>query len=273
MMKRINFWFILSAIFLTFLATSACENTFDPLEEKDLHFTMFGAFDLSKNVQWVRVMPVMDSLVWTSPKRIDAQVFLEQTRTGETVELTGTQVQFGGYYAWNFSTSYAIQEGEEYQLTAVNSEGNSSTVTFEMPMDFPAPTVEYYTTSESGRVYGTGVDTLVVADGIYDVSVVIDNQPRRFYDVRISHLEDVVYGENGDFEFRLADVQAIAEKFGVRSSRVGILTRTLEVASGNDDWPDVAGLTQEEIVLPEINSNVENGMGVVSGIVSKRVSF
>jgi hypothetical protein len=217
-------------------------------------------------------MPVLDSLVWRTPRPIDAEVRLIQTSTGQETELNDSLFTFQkNFYAWNFWTTLPMEEGEEYKLIAEDSEGNRSTATFQMPQNFPYPNVEYSYRTETGWVRGSGVDTLVVADAIYDVKLKFEDSDHIEYGLKISHLEDVNYDENGNFEFSLNDKRTIASKFNLRQMAVEILRREVEVVSGNEDWPDVVGLVKEEIVLPNINSNVDNGMGVVMGIVSRRV--
>ena len=265
-LRKLLFFLVLTTIGVS------CEHSFEPIKVNDnAQFSLYGAFDLSADTQWVRVMPVLDSLVWRTPKPIDAEVRLIHTSSGEETILNDSLFVFPkGYFAWNFWTSNQLIEGEEYRLIAEDSEGNQSSATFHMPMNFPDPTVEYSYITERGRVYGSGVDTLVVADGIYDITINRGGELETEYGVRISHLKEVQYGSNGDFEFLIHDLRAIAEKFSVRQNDIGILYREMEVASGNEDWPDVADLVQDEIILPQINSNVVNGTGVVVGIVSKR---
>ncbi len=72
--KRANssclFFFITSILYVL----SACDSSFNPLAENNrFNFTIYATLDLSTDTQWVRVMPVRDS-IFTTPKPIDAMV-------------------------------------------------------------------------------------------------------------------------------------------------------------------------------------------------------
>lgn len=275
MLKKPDTFHIVCILVIAFFVATGCENSFEPLETNDsAQFSMHGTFDLSADTQWVRIMPVMDSLAWTSPKPMDVEVHLMESRTGQRTTLNDSIFTFQkGLYAWNFWTAFQMNEGEEYKIIAEDSEGNSSSATFQMPLDFPAPSINYSHFTESGKVSGTGADTLVVADAIYDVSIELTHSTLNKYGVKISHLNEVNYGENGAYEFRLDAKRNIGEKFNVRQTTVSINRREVLVVKGDKNWPHIKGLVKEEIVLPNLNSNVENGIGVVVGIVSKRVQL
>lgn len=268
--RLVSLWLV---VMLMVSGMAGCENSFEPFEENHgFNFTMFGALDLSADTQWVRVMPVMDSLVSRSSKPIDAQVTLTRLSDGQTTVLNDSLFKFRDeFYAWNFWTTVPLQEGEEYRIVAEASDGRTSSATLTIPPDFPTPLVEYYPRNERGRVYGTGIERVVVADGIYNVRISDEDDIIKQGWVHVPHAYDVYYYENGQFEFELYDVNTIAERYGVRANNVGILDREVLVVSGTSDWPDFEGLLREEYVLPDIQSNVENGLGVVSGIVSKRI--
>lgn len=250
-----------------------CENTFEPFEkDHGLNFTMFGALDLTADTQWVRVMPVMDSLVSRSPNPIDAEVSLIRLSDGHKTVLNDSLFKFRDeYYAWNFWTTEPLQESEEYKIVAEASDGRTSSATLSIPPDFPTPLVQYFPRNERGWVYGTGIERVVVADGIYNVRIIDDGVLIKQGWIHVPHVYDVYYNENGQFEFELYDVRTIAKRYGVPLNSVGILDREVLVVSGTSDWPDFEGLLREEYVLPNLQSNVENGLGVVSGIVSKRI--
>lgn len=97
------------AIFVIFLALFGigCETEFDPLQERDRYpFSMYGFLDLHADTQWVRVMPVLDSLVTHNPEPIDAHVTLTREMTGETTVLDDSLFFYGSFaYAWNYRTA------------------------------------------------------------------------------------------------------------------------------------------------------------------------
>jgi hypothetical protein len=76
---------------LPLLAGSAlvagCDHPFEPFQENTLGpFSVFGYLDLNADVQWVRVMPIRQTLL-AEPGPIDAVVTLEHLGTGRVVTL------------------------------------------------------------------------------------------------------------------------------------------------------------------------------------------
>lgn len=272
MQQKSNLVSIWLVVLLMVSGMAGCENSFEPFEENyGLHFTMFGALDLSADTQWVRVMPIMDSLVSRSSKPIDAQVSLTRLSDGQKTILNDSLFKFRDeFYAWNFWTTVPLQEGGEYRIEAKASDGRTSSATFTIPPDFPTPLVEYYPRNETGRVYGSGVERVVVASGIYYVQTISDHGQLLRQWVHVPHAYEVEYFGNNNFQFTLNDQRTIAERLGVSTLGITILDREVLVASGTSDWPDYEGLLREEYVLPDVQSNVENGLGVVSGIVTKK---
>ncbi len=267
--KLASLWLV---VLLMVSGMAGCENSFEPFEENDnLHFTMFGALDLSADTQWVRVMPIMDSLVSRSSKPIDAQVSLTRLSDGQRTILNDSLFKFRDeFYAWNFWTTVPLQEGGEYRIEAEASDGRTSSATLTIPPNFPTPRVEYSTRNEAGRVYGSGIERVVVASGIYYIQTIGSNGEILRQWIHIPHAYEVEYFGNNNFQFTLNDQRTIAESLGISIFGITILEREVLVVSGTSDWPDFEGLLREEYVLPDIQSNVENGLGVVSGIVSKK---
>lgn len=249
-----------------------CENSFEPFEENHgLHFTMFGALDLSADTQWVRVMPIMDSLVIRSPRPLDAEVSLTRLSDGQRTILNDSLFRFRDeFYAWNFWTTVPLQEGEEYRIEAKASDGRTSSATLTIPQNFPTPKVVYSTRNEAGRVFGSGIDRVVVADGIYFIQTIGEEGELLRRWIHVPHAYEVDYFGDNEFQFTLNDRRTIGERLGTSANGITILEREVLVAAGTSDWPDFEGLLREEYVLPDIQSNVENGLGVVSGIVTKK---
>lgn len=273
--KRKTLYSLLTALLLfAVVAGSGCNNTFDPLMENDrYHFSMYGALDLSVDTQWVRVMPVMDSLISRSSSPIDASVSLTRLSDGHRVLLNDSLFSYreGDFYAWNYWTTETLIEGESYRLEAETSGGLSSSVEVDMPMDFIQPRVFYTEGAEAGMVYGGGVDRVVVADGVYTVIQYDESgRPLPEREVVVPHISDIKYDNQGGYRFQLGDLTAIRLELG-DGGVFTIVNREVLVASGTDDWPDLFDYEKPQYVLPNIQSNVENGLGVVAGIVSKRI--
>src|SRR5690242_19115402 len=70
------------------LLLACCEKPFEPLAPGGTAvFSIYGHLDAAADTQWVRVMPVRESLV-TEPIQIDAVVTLEELETGKTVVMS-----------------------------------------------------------------------------------------------------------------------------------------------------------------------------------------
>ena len=130
-------------VFLFALSTSACEQTIDPLAPTEMAFSIFGHLDVSSDVQWIRVGSFRTT-IFTSADPVDGVVTIENLDTGELVDPTPVRStwvsgNFGdSLYAYNFRTTELFRPESTYRLTAVRSDGNSSSVTVRTPPDFLA---------------------------------------------------------------------------------------------------------------------------------------
>lgn len=135
--------------------------------------------------------------------------------------------------------------------------------------------VEYTEGDEKGVVFGSGVENLVVAQTTYEVSILDDTgQGSASFDVILSHLHASHVEANGDYYFEIDAWPLLIRALGAPRSRIIIVARKkILVASGSDDWPDLSGLVEAGVSLPEVGSNVENGAGLVAGIASRLIPF
>lgn len=260
------------------MTLTSCENTFEPLQENDrFYFSIFGALDASSDTQWVRVMPVRESIL-TSPEPLDAKVTLTRKSTGEVYELEDSLfTPRNGYYAWNFWTTANIEAGEEYYFEAENSEGEISSADVFIPDDFPTPIVDYQEGDFLGQIHVNQVERLVVVDIVYYFRITSQDGVSSLYSDSYSQMDDIRPGV-GDHSYTVysypnEDFADLNDKHV--TDRTGIIHEKQEVliVSGGPGWPETGDLTEEERFLPGAISNVENGLGILAGIVSKRVPF
>lgn len=252
-----------------------CEQTFEPLKENDrYYFSIFGTLDASADTQWVRVMPVRDS-IFTSPELPSARVTITDVSTGTTHEMEDSLFTIrDDYYAWNYWTTADIKTGEEYLFEATNSEGGTSTVHVFVPNDFPAPPVDYEEGDPVARIYVDDVERLVIADIIYYFRTIDQSGISPIYSESISQMGDIRVERDGTLVVYGYPVQGrgeISERYGTERSSVVHEWQEVRVISGGPGWPDVGDLTEQERFLPGAISNVEKGLGVLAGIVSKRL--
>ncbi len=138
----------ISVLFLPLvLLVTSCELTFEPLRQNNqYYFSMNGYLDAEVDTQWVRIMPVRDTLFF-EPKPIDATVTLEEVGSGQSVTMNDSLFSYvQGTYAYNFWTTMEIQPEHTYRITATDSDGKASYVEITIPEDFPGPYVNiiYY---------------------------------------------------------------------------------------------------------------------------------
>ena len=257
-----------------FVAFTGCENNFQPLvENHSQHFSIYGVLDASADTQWVRVMPVRKSIL-TSPEPIDAQVTITHIESGEKVILNDSLFNSRpGYFAWNFWTTAPVNTGETYLFEARDSDGNTSSAEIEIPDDFPTPKVIYERGDYIARIQVQGVENLSVARIFYFFTTgsVPDIGP--VYYESISQLNDVRNGIGGleIHAYPAEDMGEISESWGTDRINVYHQWQEVMIVSGGDEWPDYQELDIGEEFLPDTESNIVNGVGVLAGAVSKTV--
>lgn len=273
--KLTNKLILLLAVFSIAVGTG-CDNTFDPLKENDQYvFSMYGAADLHGEFTKIRVMPIGDTLIPTDPEPNETQVTLIRNSTGEETVLNDSlsQLRFNTY-VWNYLTSENLHANEEYTLLAETPDGDHSTASINLPSELPVPTIESYTPDiEEGVFSGTSEDPVVTIETRYLVQVIteFDCEPER--ELVFSHLDDVTVYQDGRYYLEVRNASAIARELGPTVEDFQINGRELVVISSGEDWPDTSDLSEEEIVLPDMVTNVEQGTGLVAGVAGRRVQI
>jgi len=264
-------------LFAAFLlpVTIGCENSFAPLEDNDRYnYSIYGTLDLYADTQWVRVMPVIETLIPDDSTDPGVEVTLTRASTGDTSLLNDSLFVFGAgaAYVRNYWTTMPLFPNEEYILQAEGPDGRTSSSRVTVPSSLPLPLVEYSQEDETGQVTGTSDDPLVVVETIYYVQEITEVGLGPEEMVRFSQLEKLIFNRARD-EYRLQvnDRLALARELNLGEDEFVVNRRELLIVTGSEDWPDLSDLTELEIVLPEVVSNVENGTGVVAGIASRRV--
>ncbi|WP_265764067.1 hypothetical protein [Fodinibius salsisoli] len=229
---------------------------------------MYGYLDASADTQWVRIMPVRDSLFY-NPKEIDATVTLQELESGETVTLNDSLFHFSNNrYAHNFWTTHPLKPSGTYRLEAERSDGAASHVSVALPADFPIPIAYIWEPDDftPDRIEVEGIEQLA------DVQVIYRNQGRHF---PINHIEDTVIVPDGSYKVYIRpweDIETINTDLG-EQLEIPNENREIFVAAATDDFPDFATIDDIISTLPEGISNVESGVGYVGGILSKTIPY
>lgn len=277
-MKKVNARCLPTILFVMAIGCwgSACESSFDPLEDNELYdYSMYGYLDLNADTQWIRVMPILDTLISRNSAPLDIEVTLTRESNGEVEFLNDSLFFYNNVaYAWNYWTTARLHPDEEYTVRAESPAGEYSEATVRVPKPFPEPEIEYSEGDERGNVFGQGAENIVVAQAIYTVIVLEPGGPPSMpFEIAFSNMERVQVRENGNYNFTIQAWPALESETGKSQSQILIQKRELIVASGSEDWPDLSGLTEHEVTIPGVVSNVENGNGFIGGVASHRVEL
>ncbi|HBQ59800.1 MAG TPA: hypothetical protein DD671_09300 [Balneolaceae bacterium] len=265
-MKAIHVLIITGTLFFF-----GCDSSFNPIQEnEELHFSMYGVLDVHADTQWVRVMPVARSLLPTDSDVEPVQVQLKDHRTNEVKTFKDSLFKFGtNIYVYNYWIADSVSPNQEYTITATGADGRQSKVEIHTPSELETPEVFRPTGGENIMVSGTTVDSVVVAGSNYLVQPITPMGCAPETSVSISHIESLIRRPGGEYIFRADNSSAIAAQLGTGTFIVN--KRSVEVVTSKSDWPNGSILSEWEISIPRILSNVENGTGVVAGVARREV--
>ncbi len=250
-----------------------CEYTFEPLQESDYVFSMYGYLDLYSGYQWIRVSPVRETVISFGDSS-DTRVTLKRESTGVVSDLPGYKftrfVDGKQVYYWNYLSEDSLHGGEEYTLTATNSGGESSHATVKIPKEFPLPVSQHFDgTRFSSLVTGSGVEKFVILERVYMM-----NTASGLRLVRITEIDEnmVTIDQNGNFRIVLNDNGKVSDALGNAAVRVSVNDAYMIIVSGNESWPELAE-SDEAAALLDVQRNVSNGLGVVAGVAARSISL
>lgn len=249
-------------IFLLLIA--GCDNTFEPLQENDrFFFSIFGYLDVSADTQWVRVVPVRESIE-NIPDMEDVTVTLEHIGEGEKAVMKDSLfTYFHSGEAYNHWVAMELFPEETYRLSAAYPDGRSSYVEVIMPEDFPTPVLDNETMLEVD-----GVKRLADVRTVYHVLFPLIDQVER-----ISFPKDEISPRPPDgyrINLRPGRDRSYLNEFFAGGE---IIREQIFVASAGPEWHDFRSLERRIFNLPDEISNVENGVGFLTGVVSKTIPF
>jgi hypothetical protein len=261
----------LVGLLLTTILASGCDHPFEPYQEDvGAPFSIFGYLDLRADTQWIRVMPIRQSLL-ADPAPVDAVVTLEEVGSGRIVTLRDSLFAFedrgvdGVAYAHNFWTTERIEPGTTYRLEAVRSDGVASTATVAMPPELVLSIQYWEISGQSGlweprRLFVHAEHPLYV-DLFYTVWEMDAERGvppvRMRLDPRATNPGRWEFGLPGVGPFQLLDMPPYMD----------MVRREVRLAVAGSDWPYGPGLPDTDIAIPgKLPSTVENGIGSVVGV-------
>ena len=115
------------------LVSVSCESSLDPLEEKAGRYSVYGALNLQKDTNYVRVKNLNLPLSEEGSQQFNATVRLEHLESGSTEVLPDSIVVFEGVRTHNFQTTMDIVPDTRYQVTVDGAGGGPVQVTGTTP--------------------------------------------------------------------------------------------------------------------------------------------
>lgn len=102
----------------------ACDNTLDPIDKDTGIYAIYGALDLNKETNYIRVKGLKAPFTAEATRNIDAAVTLENLRLGTKQVLEESAVmEYEGIFLHNFEVTGKIIPDTRYRLTAKRSDG------------------------------------------------------------------------------------------------------------------------------------------------------
>lgn len=247
-----------------------CEADIDPFEASDRYYSLFGFLDTGVDTQFVRVMPLRDSIVLGNVERIDARVTLEDRQRGTTIELKDSLFTFEqGRLAFNYWTDEPISPGTQYRLRVERSDGAQTQADITMPQQDPTLRLVVPTGFGNPRTMVQGID-------IEGAEQIVDLQLRY-----VLRFPGQPAGATQAITFSYLDkVQPLIDGWGVGFNAYDdlmarfpgrcpiVISASVFVATGGADFPDLQSFDAESLARPDVLTNVENGVGYVGGIAS-----
>ncbi len=251
---------------LATLLVVGCDDTvLDPFVESPFNYSVFGYLDGGVDTQFVRVSPVRDSIA-LGPDPIDATVMLEHVATGQKTAWRDSLFSYktalarSERFGHNFWSPEPLEPLATYRLTVTRSDGAASHATVTLPDTFPDPIID------GSTIRIRGIERLADVVVVYRVFDLLARQPSTY---TVSYIDAVLPVEDELWVIvsRADDENQITLRLG--SSLFQITSIEVTVAAAGPDWPDLSDVDQETLALPNVISNIEDGIGYLGGIISK----
>lgn len=262
-------------VLVALAALAGCDGTFEPFEEADVAFSLFGYLDVAADTQFVRVGALRSGAFADAP--VEAVVTLEDVETGETVTLRDSVVRFGnGATVHNFWTTMPLAHEATYRLTVTPLDGDpaaTASALIETPPPFPTPEFESGISQYSSPEFPPTAQSMAFSgvEQMADLRITyVIEEPEMA--VVVSYLDRLQRSPQGLYSVAFnayADVQrAISGSAGEACPR--LRAAHVFAAAATDAWPNLLDLDPETLALPSTVTNVEGGIGYVGGVETKR---
>ncbi|HET6567320.1 MAG TPA: hypothetical protein VFG50_05090 [Rhodothermales bacterium] len=254
-----------------------CSVDFDPRSEaRDLYFSVGGFLNATADTQFVRVMPLRDTL-FPEDRQIDAEVSLEDLSTGEVTAWSDSVFTIAGKPVHNFWSATPLAYGRQYRFEVHRSDGAQTVATVSVPDSFPRP--ELCVGNDSTNQYDPPVIVITGVERVADLSLIYDVRssadPPTVHTLVATRYSDLVEPLGFTYVARmdvLRDLPRLSTALRVPERDVIVQNVTLQVAAAREDWPDVK-LDLETLALPGVVTNVQHGLGYLGAVAVKTVPW
>ncbi len=267
-----------AALLMAALLLGGCDTDFDPIQESDLHFSVFGFLDAAADSQFIRITPVRDSIALTPGRPIDAAVMLEDLNTGRATTFRDSLFTFldddEERIAYNFWSPEPIEHEAVYRLTMARSDGATSAATITLPPAYPDPELLLPEQRDTPVPSFTAAIRINGVERLADLRLVFTfrlpgEAPENAQTLTVSYLDRVAVLSNSlGLQFRPYN-----EFFGRARGCPIVDDVQVLIAAGGPDWPDFLNIDDETLALADAVTNVENGVGFIGGVSRKKLSW
>ncbi len=260
---------LLAACLAGGLVFGGCTETFDPFQENDLYFSIYGYLDAAADTQFVAITPLRRT-VSAGAEPIDAAVMLEHLETGRVTSWRDSLFQFSnGAVGHVFWSEEAVAPGHNYHFTVTRSDGATSTAIVRMPESFPDPELHTnlvpFSPLPPPRLQNIGLHGM---EKLVDLRLVYTLQTGEGIvrePVTLPYTDKVRTGDGDRLGLTFDAYGDIRTLFPGSCPRV--LDATVIAAGGTSDWPDFFRLDDEALANPDLTGNIRNGMGFLGGTI------
>lgn len=264
------------------LLAAACDTTFDPFEERDLHYSLYGYLDAAADSQQLRVVPIRPQVLPADLDPASIRVTLTSLDGSVVPEAwQGRLTRFGA--ADSVGLLYAgapdLVPGRSYRIE-VTGDAGTSRATVRLPDSLADPV--FLPPNPPGnnvfrRVQWPGVRNPARVEVVYRVR---NGESAPVRTVVLPYLDLIARQDDGiqlPVDFR-RDAGAVFRTFnlapGTPRSAVWFDGLELRVAEGDTAWTFLhADFDLETLAIPGRFSNVEQGLGFVGGLVRRGVPW
>lgn len=115
--------FFVFGIVMFVLVLQGCDNSLDPLEENKGRYSIYGALNIDKEVNYIRVKDLNIPIGKDSAESFSGTVTLEDLNTGNVEQLERTTAVFDSVVTHNFKATMDITPATDYRVAVEAPDG------------------------------------------------------------------------------------------------------------------------------------------------------